>query len=95
MKMAVATKGNSTRRSHPITAPTKAVTGGTSSESADTTLINCHSGTRSRPAVVIFAACDIKAGEELCYDYAFTPESDPTKRLKCCCGAKECRGWMS
>lgn len=50
---------------------------------------------KSRPAVVIFAACDIKVGEELCFDYAFIPDNDPNEKLKCYCGAKECRGWMS
>ena len=56
---------------------------------------NRRFGIGSRPAVVIFAASDIQAGEELCYDYAFTPDHDPSKRLECYCGAKECRGWMS
>lgn len=46
-------------------------------------------------AVVIFAARDIREGEELCYDYGFAPDREPEKRLRCFCGSPQCRGWMS
>ena len=87
-------KGNSTRRlqSVPLTSvPTTT----TIDESEDFIPSSRRSGIGSRPAVVVFAASDIKADEELCYDYAFIPDNDPSKRLKCYCGTKECRGWMS
>ena len=33
---------------------------------------------------------DLRAGEELFYDYAFPPEL----KERCHCGAKSCRGWI-
>jgi histone-lysine N-methyltransferase SETD1 len=45
--------------------------------------------------IVIYAKKDIKAGEELCYDYKFPFEYDETKRIPCHCGAKDCRGFMN
>ncbi|KAG7364262.1 SET methyltransferase domain containing protein [Nitzschia inconspicua] len=45
--------------------------------------------------IVIYAKRDIKAGEELCYDYKFAFEPDPTKRIPCHCGAQECRGFLN
>jgi histone-lysine N-methyltransferase SETD1 len=45
--------------------------------------------------IVIYAKRDIKAGEELCYDYKFPFEFDQSKRIPCHCGAKECRGYMN
>ncbi len=38
---------------------------------------------------------DIRAGEELCYDYKFPLEYDESKRIPCFCGARECRGFMN
>jgi len=45
--------------------------------------------------IVIYAKRDIKAGEELCYDYKFPFEHDETKRIPCHCGAQDCRGFMN
>ena len=45
--------------------------------------------------IVIYAKRDIKAGEELCYDYKFGFEPDPEKRIPCHCGAEECRGFLN
>mmetsp|Transcript_4917 Transcript_4917/g.10093 ORF Transcript_4917/g.10093 Transcript_4917/m.10093 type:complete len:911 (-) Transcript_4917:70-2802(-) len=45
--------------------------------------------------IVIYAKKDIPAGEELCYDYKFSLEYDPDKRIPCRCGASNCRGFMN
>jgi histone-lysine N-methyltransferase SETD1 len=45
--------------------------------------------------IVIYAKRDIKAGEELCYDYKFPFEHDEAKRIPCQCGAQDCRGFMN
>lgn len=45
--------------------------------------------------IVIYAKRDIRAGEELCYDYKFPVEYDESKRIPCHCGAKDCRGFMN
>ena len=45
--------------------------------------------------IVIYAKRNIRAGEELCYDYKFPLEYDESKRIPCHCGAKECRGFMN
>jgi histone-lysine N-methyltransferase SETD1 len=45
--------------------------------------------------IVIYAKRNIARGEELCYDYKFPIEMDPTKRIPCGCGAIECRGYMN
>lgn len=45
--------------------------------------------------IVIYAKRDIKAGDELCYDYKFAFEPDPTQRIPCHCGANECRGFLN
>mmetsp|Transcript_29285 Transcript_29285/g.44963 ORF Transcript_29285/g.44963 Transcript_29285/m.44963 type:complete len:674 (+) Transcript_29285:1-2022(+) len=45
--------------------------------------------------IVIYAKKDIQAGQELCYDYKFPFEYDESKRIKCYCGAKGCRGFMN
>ena len=39
--------------------------------------------------IIFVALRDIKAGEELCYDYAMT--TDYNYELKCECGSKQCR----
>lgn len=45
--------------------------------------------------IVIYAKRDIKEGEELCYDYKFSLEYDPLKRIPCRCGSYDCRGFMN
>jgi hypothetical protein len=45
--------------------------------------------------IVIYTKCDIRAGEELCYDYKFPLEYDESQRIPCHCGTKECRGFMN
>jgi [histone H3]-lysine4 N-trimethyltransferase SETD1 len=45
--------------------------------------------------IVIYAKKDIQAGDELCYDYKFPIEYDETKRIRCHCAARECRGYMN
>lgn len=45
--------------------------------------------------IVIYAKKDIKAGEELCYDYKFPLEYDDSKRIPCHCGSQTCRGYMN
>jgi len=45
--------------------------------------------------IVIYAKKDIDRGEELCYDYKFQIEMDPSKRIPCGCGSIECRGYMN
>jgi hypothetical protein len=45
--------------------------------------------------VVVYAKRDIRAGEELCYDYKFDIEYDPAKRIPCICGAPDCRGFLN
>lgn len=45
----------------------------------------------SLPWVAFFAAQRIKAGSELCWDYAYTVGSVPGKEIKCHCGSTNCR----
>uniref|UniRef100_A0A7S2Z8K1 [histone H3]-lysine(4) N-trimethyltransferase n=1 Tax=Chloropicon laureae TaxID=464258 RepID=A0A7S2Z8K1_9CHLO len=42
----------------------------------------------------IFSIKDIQPGEELCYDYKFDYE-EGDKKIPCCCGAKNCSGYMN
>eukprot|EP00054_Salpingoeca_dolichothecata_P025225 m.174752 g.174752 ORF g.174752 m.174752 type:complete len:71 (+) comp25285_c0_seq1:2-214(+) len=42
--------------------------------------------------IVIFAARNISAGEELTYDYKFPLEQE---KIPCFCGAPNCRGTMN
>lgn len=42
----------------------------------------------------IFAKRDIKAGEEITYDYNFTPCAAQAETQKCHCGAETCRGFL-
>ena len=42
--------------------------------------------------IVIYAKRDIRAGEELAYDYKFPYEED---KIVCNCGAWNCRGYMN
>ena len=58
---------------------------------------NCYSKTitleNKRQVVVIIAKRRIQRGEELSYDYMFP--LDETDRVKCECGARNCRGFMN
>lgn len=45
--------------------------------------------------IVVYAKRDIRAGEELCYDYKFDLEYDPAKRIPCICGSPDCRGFLN
>lgn len=58
---------------------------------------NCFSKTitteNDRRVVVIFAKRTIQRGEELSYDYQFP--YDDSDRVKCACGAEQCKGWMN
>jgi SET domain-containing protein len=45
--------------------------------------------------IVIYSLRDIRAGEELCYDYKFPLEDDSSKWIVCHCGALKCRGYMN
>lgn len=58
---------------------------------------NCYSKTialdNKRHVVVIFAKRRIQRGEELVYDYQFP--FDESDRVKCECGAAQCKGWMN
>ena len=58
---------------------------------------NCEAVTERR-RVYIYALRDIRAGEELLYDYNLTRQDDDAadqeKRYACHCGAKNCRGTM-
>uniref|UniRef100_A0A7R9Z1C3 Histone-lysine N-methyltransferase n=1 Tax=Chlamydomonas euryale TaxID=1486919 RepID=A0A7R9Z1C3_9CHLO len=61
---------------------------------------NCYSRTvgvrvaasgQLRDHVVIFAKRDIRAGDELTYDYRFNGD----EKLPCNCGAERCRGFVN
>ncbi|MBF6631501.1 MAG: SET domain-containing protein-lysine N-methyltransferase [Comamonas sp.] len=58
---------------------------------------NCYTDERNE-RIFIVALRNIKAGEELCYDYGLIIEERYTKKLKaeyaCYCGAASCRGTM-
>jgi SET domain-containing protein len=59
---------------------------------------NCESDENEEGRVFIVALRDIRAGEELFYDYSLTTDDRLTPTLKqqyrCLCGAKTCRGTM-
>jgi SET domain-containing protein len=46
----------------------------------------------SEKKIMVFARCDIKANEEITYDYKFPVEDGS---LKCTCGAPNCIGRMN
>ena len=41
--------------------------------------------------IAFFAIRNIKAGTELCWDYAYTVDSVKDRRMECLCGASTCR----
>ena len=60
---------------------------------------NCDTFATVRGRIIIAAIRDIKAGEELTYDYRLQLEEEATlaaaqKRYPCRCGAPRCRGTM-
>lgn len=52
---------------------------------------NCESVNYDDEEIWIESIRDIKAGEELSYDYGF---SEPDERFPCFCGSKNCREWI-
>lgn len=44
--------------------------------------------------MIFIARRNIAAGEELCFDYETTETSDGIWSINCCCGSKECRGYI-
>lgn len=63
-------------------------------EPADFINHSCDPNCSLSGSVVLVAARDIAAGEELCYDYATTDGSDYDE-FECVCGAATCRGKVS
>jgi SET domain-containing protein len=61
-------------------------------------VVESASGDRRRDKVVIEALRDIRAGEELTYDYGIVLDVPHTARLKklwrCLCGARQCTGTL-
>lgn len=45
--------------------------------------------------IVMYARRDIRKGEEITYDYKFPLEDDPSKKIKCLCGSRNCRGTLN
>lgn len=45
--------------------------------------------------IVIYALKDIKANEELTYDYKFERETNDEERIACLCGAPGCKGFLN
>jgi len=63
-------------------------------EPADFINHSCDPNCELSGSVILVAARDIAAGEELCYDYATTDGSDYDE-FECSCGAAACRGKVS
>ena len=45
--------------------------------------------------IVFFSRRNIRAGEEILYDYQFPMETDEAKRIQCKCGASNCKGFLN
>lgn len=59
---------------------------------------NCYSdiiNVDGEKKIVIFALRDLKRGEEVTYNYKFAIETDPSLKVPCYCGAKNCPGSMN
>ncbi len=52
---------------------------------------NCEAVNYDDDEIWIESIQDIKAGEELSYDYGF---NEPDERFPCFCGCATCRGWI-
>ena len=44
------------------------------------------------PWLAFFSSCYIRAGQELCWDYAYVIDQVEGKEIFCSCGADNCRG---
>ena len=59
---------------------------------------NCEAIEEDDDRVFIYARRNVRAGEELFYDYALEIDEPRTKELEiehaCCCGTSKCRGTM-
>jgi len=51
-----------------------------------------HSSQHNLPHLGLFASRDIKAGEELTYDYKYQVDENNHHGLSCFCGSPSCRG---
>ncbi|MFW9995217.1 MAG: SET domain-containing protein [Candidatus Odinarchaeota archaeon] len=60
-------------------------------EPADMVNHSCDPNAWIRGQIVLVARRDIKAGEEVCFDYA-TTDGSPYDEFDCTCGATGCRG---
>lgn len=62
-------------------------------------VINSHkhppSNLPTSEQIVFFSKRDIKANEEILYDYQFPMEVDEGKRVACKCGASNCKGFLN
>lgn len=45
--------------------------------------------------IVMYAKKNLRAGEEITYDYKFPTEKDPEKKVKCLCGSSYCRKYLN
>jgi SET domain-containing protein len=55
---------------------------------------SCTPNCGFRGQIMIVAMREIRAGEELTYDYAMT-DSDPRLRMRCNCQSRDCRGLVT
>lgn len=45
--------------------------------------------------VVFYTRSDIRAGQELTFDYRFKVEEDARDKVPCHCGAPNCKGFLN
>ena len=58
---------------------------------------NCYSriiNAGGKQRITLYSKERIEQGEEITYDYMFDLEEDRNNAIKCCCGAKRCRGFI-